>query len=157
MKKLVAYFSASGITRKVAQRLASAVGADIFEIEPVDEYTEADLNWMDANSRSSVEMKEKPDFRPAIKNKIENFADYDEIYLGFPIWWYTCPTIINTFVESYDFTGKTIHVFATSGSSKMEDTKTEESIKKSLGGKGTIAGCKRVEANIGEDELGKLF
>src|SRR5690606_19704977 len=98
---LVAYFSASGVTKKVAERLASVIGADIFEIEPVVSYSEADLNWMDEKSRSSIEMKEKPDFRPEIKNKIENFANYDEIYLGFPIWWYTCPTIINTFIESY--------------------------------------------------------
>ena len=111
-RKLVAYFSATGTTAKVAETLADAIGADIYEIEPEVPYTEADLNWRDANSRSSIEMND-PLSRPAIAGKRDNMADYDTIYVGFPIWWYVAPTIINTFLESYDMTGKTIIPFAT--------------------------------------------
>ena len=120
-RKLVAYFSATGTTAKVAETLADAIGADIYEIEPEVPYTEADLNWRDANSRSSIEMND-PLSRPAIAGKRDNMADYDTIYVGFPIWWYVAPTIINTFLESYDMTGKTIIPFATSGSSGMGKT-----------------------------------
>ncbi len=123
-KKLVAYFSASGVTEKLAKTLAAAVGADIFEIRPEQPYTDADLNWQDKNSRSSIEMRDKS-FRPAVADKIENMADYDTIYVGFPIWWYVAPTIINTFLEQYDLTGKTIVPFATSGGSGMGNTNTE--------------------------------
>lgn len=123
-KKLVAYFSASGITAKLAKTLAEAIEADIFEIKPERIYTNADLNWNDKNSRSSIEMRDKS-FRPAIANKIENIAEYDTIYLGFPIWWYVAPTIINTFLEQYDFTGKIIVPFATSGGSGMGNTNSE--------------------------------
>ena len=112
-RKLVAYFSATGTTAKVAETLADAIGADIYEIEPEVPYTEADLNWRDANSRSSIEMND-PLSRPAIAGKRDNMADYDTIYVSFPIWWYVAPTIINTFLESYDMTGKTIIPFATS-------------------------------------------
>ena len=108
--KLVAYFSASGVTAKVAETLAEAIGADIFEIEPKVPYTEADLNWMDKKARSTIEMSD-PASRPEIAVKRDNMKDYDTIFVGFPIWWYVAPTIINTFLESYDLTGKTIILF----------------------------------------------
>ncbi|MCM1296304.1 MAG: flavodoxin [Muribaculaceae bacterium] len=120
-RKLVAYFSASGTTARLAETLAEAIGADIFEIKPEVPYTQADLNWQDATSRSSVEMKDSAS-RPAIAAKRDNMAEYDTIYVGFPIWWYVAPTIINTFLESYDLTGKTIIPFATSGGSSMGKT-----------------------------------
>ena len=120
-KKLVAYFSASGVTAKVAETLAEAIGADIFEIEPKVPYTEADLNWMDKKARSTIEMND-PASRPEIAVKRDNMKDYDTIFVGFPIWWYVAPTIINTFLESYDFSGKTVVLFATSGGSGMGET-----------------------------------
>ena len=128
-KKLVAYFSASGKTAKVADMLADAVGADIYEIRPEVPYTKADLNWMNKKSRSSVEMNDKA-FRPAIADKNANIDQYDTIFLGFPIWWYVAPTIINTFLEGYDFSGKKIILFATSGGSKFG--KTVEELKVSV-------------------------
>ena len=115
-KKLVAYFSASGTTAETAKKLAQAAQADIYEIKPAEPYTRADLNWMDKNSRSSVEMKNKSS-RPALADKDAGIEKYDVIFVGYPVWWYTAPTIINTFLESYDFTGKTIILFATSGGS----------------------------------------
>lgn len=121
MKKLVAYFSASGVTRSAAERLAKAAGADLFEIKPAVPYTRADLDWMNKKSRSSVEMN-NPDSRPEIEERLSNMEDYDTVFIGFPIWWYVAPTIINTFVESYDFSGKTIIPFATSGGSGMGKT-----------------------------------
>lgn len=120
-RKLVAYFSATGTTAKVAERLADAIGADIYEIEPEIPYTEADLNWRNKQSRSSIEM-DNPLSRPAIAGRRDNMNDYDTIFVGFPIWWYMAPTIINTFLESYDMTGKTVVPFATSGSSGMSGT-----------------------------------
>lgn len=131
MKKLVAYFSAGGVTAKAAHTIADALGADIHEIEPDVPYTAADLDWRDKNSRSTIEMQD-PSSRPAIKNVCSNMADYDTIYLGFPIWWYIAPTIINTFLESYDMTGKTVVIFATSGGSGMG--KTLEKLKDSCPG-----------------------
>lgn len=123
-KTLVAYFSASGVTKKAAEKLASAAKSDIYEIRPAVPYTKADLNWMDKKSRSSVEMGDKS-FRPEIvKNDLE-LAQYDTVLLGFPIWWYVAPTIINTFLESYDFTGKKIVLFATSGGSGFGNTANE--------------------------------
>ena len=119
--KLVAFFSASGVTAALAQRLSRAAGADLFEIKPAVPYTSADLDWTNASSRSSVEMK-NPASRPEIVEKLPSMADYDVIFLGFPIWWYVAPTIINTFLESYDFSGKTIALFATSGGSPMGRT-----------------------------------
>ena len=115
-KKLVAYFSASGTTKKVAGRLAKATGADLFEIKPKVPYNSADLNWMDKKSRSSVEMNDASS-RPAIATKVENMDQYETILVGFPIWWYVEPRIIDTFLESYDFSGKTVIPFATSGGS----------------------------------------
>ncbi|MDR1532624.1 MAG: NAD(P)H-dependent oxidoreductase [Clostridiales bacterium] len=120
-KKLVAYFSASGVTRKVAEELAAAVSADVYEIKPEVPYTNADLNWQDSKSRSSVEMADKTS-RPAIADKDAYVAAYDVVFVGFPIWWYVAPTIVNTFLESYDFAGKTIVPFATSGSSGIGET-----------------------------------
>lgn len=118
MKALVAYFSASGTTAKAAKALAKASGADLYEIKPAVPYTSTDLNWMDKRSRSSVEMNDKHS-RPALADTDAPVAGYDVIFLGFPIWWYTAPTIINTFLESYDFTGKTVVLFATSGGSGL--------------------------------------
>lgn len=115
---LTAYFSASGTTAKASKALAEAAGADLFEIEPEVPYTKADLNWMDKKSRSTLEMN-NPAARPAIKSSIENMNDYDVIFLGFPIWWYREPSIIDTFLEQYDFSGKTIILFATSGGSGL--------------------------------------
>lgn len=123
-KKLVAYFSASGVTAKVADMLADAVGADIYEIQPKVPYTKEDLNWMDKNSRSSVEMNNKA-IRPEIVENNIQIDGYDVIFLGFPIWWYVAPTIINTFLESYDFSGKKIILFATSGGSEFGNTVEE--------------------------------
>ena len=123
-KKLVAYFSASGITRNVAKMVAEAAGADLYEITPKEAYTKADLNWMDKKSRSSVEMADKK-IRPEITDTDAKIAEYDEIFLGFPIWWYVAPTIINTFLEKYDFTGKKIVLFATSGGSGFGNTVKE--------------------------------
>ena len=120
-KKLVAYFSASGTTAVLAKTLAEAVGADLFEITPAVPYTKADLNWTDRNSRSSVEMADSTS-RPAIAGTCANIADYDTIFVGFPIWWYVAPTIVNTFLESCDLTGKTVVPFATSGGSGMGKT-----------------------------------
>ena len=115
-KALVAYFSASGVTAKVASKLAEAAGADLFEIKPETPYTGADLNWQDRDSRSSVEMRDVSS-RPAVSGSVENMAEYDVIFLGFPIWWYVAPHIINTFLEGYDMSGKRIILFATSGGS----------------------------------------
>lgn len=123
-KKLVAYFSASGTTRKIAEMLAAAGEADLYEIVPEKPYSKADLNWMDKQSRSSVEMNDKK-YRPKITDTDAGIDQYDEIILGFPIWWYVAPTIINTFLESYDFTGKKIILFATSGGSGFGNTVKE--------------------------------
>ena len=114
--KLVAYFSASGATAEVAKKLAEAAGADLYEIKPAVPYTSADLNWNNSRSRSSVEMREKSS-RPEIADKSAKVEGHDVIFLGFPIWWYVAPTIVNTFLEAYDFAGKKIILFATSGGS----------------------------------------
>jgi len=123
-KILVAYFSAGGVTRNVAKNLAQAANADLYEIKPVTPYTEADLNWMDKNSRTTIEMKDKT-FRPEIVEDDAKIKDYDVIFLGFPIWWYVAPTIVNTFLEKYDFSGKKIILFATSGGSGFGNTVKE--------------------------------
>jgi flavodoxin len=120
-KTLVAYFSASGTTEKLAKNLAQAADADLYAIRPAVPYTSADLNWMDKKARSTVEMKD-PSSRPALADTDAKIADYDTIFLGFPIWWYVAPTIINTFLESYDFSGKKIILFATSGGSGFGKT-----------------------------------
>ena len=115
-KKFVAYFSASGVTASVAKKLAEAPGAELYEIKPAVKYTSADLNWNNSNSRSSVEMKDKKS-RPELADKNAKLDGVDVVFLGFPIWWYVAPTIINTFLEAYDFSGKKIILFATSGGS----------------------------------------
>lgn len=120
-KKLVAYFSASGVTKSAAERLAKAAKADLFEIKSKVPYTRADLDWTNKKSRSSVEMN-NPDSRPEIAERLSNMDEYDTVFIGFPVWWYVAPTIINTFVESYDLSGKTIVPFATSGGSGMGRT-----------------------------------
>ncbi len=123
-KRLVAYFSASGMTRRTAEKLAEAAGADLFEICPEVPYTEADLNWMDKKSRSTAEMKDQ-NSRPAIKGIVENMEQYETVFLGFPIWWYEAPRIISTFLEQYDFSGKQIVLFCTSGGSGLGDTESK--------------------------------
>ena len=148
-RKLVAYFSASGVTAKLAETLSEAIGADLYAIEPEVPYTKADLNWMNQNSRSSVEMKD-PASRPAIAGKRDNMDEYDTIFVGFPIWWYVAPTIINTFLESYDFAGKTIIPFATSGGSGMD--KTNEKLQPSCPGAKLVEG-KVWKKNAKADEL----
>ena len=149
-KSLVTYFSASGVTKKVAEKLAEAAGADLFEIKPEVAYTEADLNWMDKKSRSSIEMNDKS-FRPAIAEKYNNMADYDVVYVGFPIWWYVAPTIINTFLESYDFSGKTIVLFATSGGSGFGNTVSE--LKGSVSDTTVIKEGKVFNSGVSKDQL----
>ena len=124
MKTLVAFFSASGVTRRAAEKLVAAVGGDLYEIRPAIPYTRADLNWQDKRSRSSMEMND-PASRPALADTDAPVAGYDRIFLGFPIWWYTAPTIIRSFLESYDFSGKTIILFATSGGSGLGKTAKE--------------------------------
>ena len=120
-KKLVAFFSASGVTAQAARSLADAAGADLYEIKPAVPYSNADLDWMNKNSRSSIEMNDKAS-RPAIADTDAHIADYDVVFVGFPIWWYIAPTIINTFLERYDFSGKKIVLFATSGGSGFGKT-----------------------------------
>ncbi|MBP5605135.1 MAG: NAD(P)H-dependent oxidoreductase [Ruminiclostridium sp.] len=149
-KTLVAYFSASGVTAKLARNLAEAAGADIYEIKPAVPYTAADLNWQDKNSRSSVEMNDKS-LRPAIACTDANIADYDTVFVGFPIWWYVAPTIINTFLEAYDFSGKTIILFATSGSSGMGNSAKE--LRPSVSDSAVIRDGKRFSANTSVSEL----
>lgn len=157
-KKLVAYFSASGVTAKVADMLADAVGADIHEIRPKVPYTKADLNWMNKKSRSSIEMADKT-IRPEIAESNVKIENYDVIFLGFPIWWYVAPTIINTFLESDDFSGKKVILFATSGGSKFGKTVEELKISvpdsceiiegKLLNGRQTIASVKEWTDTLG--------
>ena len=144
MKKLVAYFSATGVTAKVANDLAEAVGADVFEIQPAKRYTEADLNWKDEKSRSTLEMND-PTARLQIAAKLDYMDEYDVIYVGFPIWWYVAPRIINTFLESYNLTGKTVIPFATSGGSGVE--KVNESLRASC------TGAKLMESHLLNDEV----
>ena len=121
---LIAYFSASGVTKKTAEMVAEAAGADLYEITPKVPYTKADLNWMDKKARSTVEMNDKK-FRPELGGEEIDVSAYDEIFVGFPIWWYVAPTIINTFLEKHDFSGKKIILFATSGGSGFGNTVSE--------------------------------
>ena len=148
-RKLVAFFSASGVTAKVAETLSETIGADLFAIEPKVPYTKADLDWMDKNSRSTLEMND-PASRPEIARVRDNMDEYDTVFVGFPIWWYVAPTIINTFLESYDLTGKTIIPFATSGGSSMG--KTNEKLLSSCKGAKLVEG-KVLKANVGAKEL----
>ena len=148
-KVLVAYFSASGVTAKLSERLAAAIDADIYEIKPEIPYTGADLNWQDKQSRSSVEMNDRSS-RPAIGNKVEDMEQYDTVFVGFPIWWYREPSIIDTFMEAYDFTGKTIVPFATSGGSGMGDSSANM---QALAKGAKVVEGKRFGSNASEDEL----
>lgn len=150
-RKLVAYFSASGVTAKVAEKLSEAIGADLYAIEPEVPYTKAGLDWMDKKSRSTIEMN-NPASRPAIAGKRDNMNDYDTVFVGFPIWWYVAPTIINTFLESYDLTGKTIIPFATSGGSDMG--KTNEKLLPSCKGAKLLDG-KVFKASVSGADLAK--
>lgn len=151
-KKLVAYFSASGVTAEIARTLAEAADADVYEIAPKVPYTSADLNWMDKKSRSSVEMSDKSS-RPELADKNADIASYDVIFLGFPIWWYVAPTIINTFLESYDFSGKTIVLFATSGGSGFG--KTVDGLKNSVAKSAVIKEGKLLNGKQTLDDLKK--
>ena len=148
-KSLVVYFSCSGVTKKTAELLSDVAGADLFEIRPEVPYTKADLDWMDKKSRSTVEMND-PSSRPAIADKVEHMEQYDTVYVGFPIWWYVAPTIINTFLESYDLTGKTIIPFATSGGSDIG--KTNERLAPSCKGAKLMDG-KVFKGCVGHQEL----
>ena len=149
-KNLVAYFSCTGTTKSLAENLAKAVDGDLFEIKPKKEYTSSDLNWMDKSSRSSLEMNDK-NSRPEILNKVNNIDEYDTVFLGFPIWWYVAPKIINTFLESYDFSGKTIITFCTSGGSSMG--KTLQELKLSCSNDTKWIDGKRFSRNTSVEEL----
>lgn len=149
-KILVAYFSASGNTAKVAENLAKVIGADLYEIKPAVPYTQADLNWMDKKSRSSVEMSDKTS-RPVLADTKADISGYDTILLGFPIWWYVAPTIINSFLESYDFSGKKIVLFATSGGSGFG--KTVAGLKSSVSADTVITEGRLLNGSPSADEL----
>ena len=148
---LVAYFSASGTTAKLAETLAEAIGADVFAIEPKTPYTKADLDWTNKTSRSTIEIND-PASRPAIRDVRDNMSDYDTVFVGFPVWWYVAPTIINTFLESYDMSGKTIVPFATSGGSGMG--KTNEKLLPSCKGAKLMEG-KVFKSSASASELSK--
>ena len=146
---LVAYFSASGVTAGVAKKLADAAGADLYEIAPEQVYTKADLNWMDKESRSSVEMNDRS-ARPGIATKVENMELYDTVFVGFPVWWYREPSIIDTFMEAYDFGGKTVVPFCTSGSSGIGDTYKNL---QELAPDATVVEGKRLAKGVSESDL----
>ena len=148
-KALVTYFSASGVTAKVAEKLAKSIGADLYEIAPEILYTKADLNWMDKKSRSTVEMNDRSS-RPAIGSKAENMDQYDTVFVGFPIWWYREPSIIDTFMESYDFSGKTVIPFATSGGSGLGDSAKNM---QALAPGAVVAEGKRFSGSASESDL----
>lgn len=151
-RKLVAFFSASGVTTKVAKSLAEAVRADLYEIRPGVPYTTADLNWNDKQARSTIEMHDLS-FRPALADKDADIAAYDVVFLGFPIWWYIAPTIINTFLESYDFVGKTIVPFATSGGSGFG--KTMEKLRSSVSDKAAWKEGTLFNSGLSKDDFAK--
>ena len=148
-KTLVAYFSASGTTAKVAKKMAEAIGADLFEIKPETPYTGADLNWQNKNSRSSVEMNDRSS-RPAVAVKVADMPQYDVVFVGFPVWWYREPSIIDTFMESYDFAGKTVIPFATSGGSGLGDSAAN--MQKLAKGAKVVNG-KRFSGSVSSEEL----
>ena len=153
MKRIVCYFSATGITKTVASMIAEFTESDLFEIEPVKEYTMEDLDWQDENSRSSVEMKNKK-FRPEVKNKVTNISDYSEVIIGFPVWWYTAPTIINTFIEENDLTNKKVYVFVTSGSSSH--AKSFKDLKETYPDLNFV-NAKRFKGKESDDEFNELI
>ena len=148
-KTLVAYFSASGVTAAVANKLAAAVGADLFEIQPEQLYTDDDLNWQNSRSRSSVEMNDRS-CRPAIASAVENMAQYNAVFVGFPVWWYREPSIIDTFMEAYDFSGKKVVPFCTSGGSGLGDSAQNM---QALAPGATVVNGKRFSPSVSEGEL----
>ena len=148
-KALVAYFSAGGTTKRIAERLAGSIGADLHEIAPKVPYTSADLNWQDRHSRSSVEMNDRS-ARPEIACRVQNMAGYDVVFVGFPVWWYREPSIIDTFMELYDFTCKTVIPFATSGGSQLGDSGKNM---QALANGAKVETGKRFNANASEEEL----
>ena len=148
-KTLVAYFSASGVTAAVAKKLAAAVGADLFEIQPEQLYTDDDLNWQNSRSRSSVEMNDRS-CRPAIASAVDNMAQYDAVFVGFPVWWYREPSIIDTFMEAYDFSGKKVVPFCTSGGSGLGDSAQNM---QALAPRATVVNGKRFSPSVSEGEL----
>lgn len=148
-KILVAYFSASGVTKRVAERLSKVMEADIFEIIPEQIYTEADLNWQDKKSRSSIEMNDR-NCRPAISKKVDDISQYSHVFIGFPVWWYREPSIIDTFMESYSWDGITVIPFCTSGSSEIGDSgKNMQELAKTA----KVVEGDRLDANVTEEEL----
>lgn len=149
-KKLVAYFSASGVTGRVAKTLAEAANADLYEIKPQVPYTKADLDWMDKKSRSTIEMQDK-NSRPEMADHDAPVADADVVFVGFPIWWYVAPHIINSFLEAYDFSGKTIVLFATSGGSNFG--KTLEALEDSVHGSARLMEGKILNGKPGKEDL----
>ena len=148
-KNLVAYFSASGVTKGVAEKLAKAAGAELFEIVPEQPYTDEDLNWNNKQSRSSVEMNDRS-CRPGISTTVSDMGQYDCIFLGFPVWWYREPSIIDTFLEAYDFSSKTIVPFCTSGGSGLGETVGNM---RSLAKKADVRDGKRFSSGVSEEEL----
>lgn len=148
-KVLVTYFSASGVTKRVAENLASVAGADLFEIVPEQIYTSEDLNWQDKQSRSSVEMNDR-NCRPAIASTVENISQYSYVFVGFPVWWYREPSIIDTFMESYDWNGITVIPFCTSGGSGLGDAGKNM---QALGKGANVVEGKRLSGTVSEAEL----
>ena len=146
-KVLVSYFSASGVTNGVAEKVATAINGDLFEIEPVEKYTDEDLDWTNKNSRSSIEMNEN--IKPEILNKVQNLEEYDTVCIAFPIWWYKEPTIIDKFLEENDMSDKTIYVFVTSGSSTIDST--YKSLKSNFPNLNFVS-CKRFTGNESNEE-----
>lgn len=150
-KTLVTYFSATGITKKAAEKIANIINADLFEIEPIDIYTKEDLDYKNENSRTTIEMNDRK-FRPPIKNKVENINDYNTILIGFPVWWYTAPTIINTFIEENNLNNKNIYIFVTSGSSSFDSSLNN--LKKEYSNLKIIDGI-RITDNENEEDIKK--
>ena len=148
-KVLVAYFSASGVTAKMAEKLSGAIGADLFEIKPETPYTNADLDWQNNKSRSSVEMNDR-NCRPAIASKVDDMSQYTAVFVGFPVWWYREPSIIDTFMEQYDFSGKTVIPFATSGMSPIGDSGKNM---QALASGAKVVDGKRFPNSVSSDEL----
>ena len=150
-KVLVAYFSASGVTEKMAQKLSAAIGADLFEIVPKTPYTSADLDWTNKKSRSTIEMEDR-NARPTISSRVDDISQYDVVFVGFPVWWYREPSIIDTFIEAYDFSGKTVIPFATSGMSPVGDSGRNM---QALAPEAKVAAGKRFPNSVSADELKK--
>ena len=148
-KILVSYFSASGVTKGVAEKISNCVNGDLFEIVPVDKYTEEDLDWTNKESRTTKEMEDKSS-RPKILNKVDNISEYEKIVLGFPVWWYTAPTIINTFIEENDLTGKEVYVFVTSGGSSFAGSLND--LKRTYPSINFVKGI-RFTSNITDEEI----